>query len=369
MRNARTAARLAAVLVVLVPATRAWAASPWTVQTSPSPGHGPALHGVTTLSPTSAWAVGSYTDSAHDDLTLIEHYDGTAWAQQTSYSVADADNDLWAVKGVTDSIAIAVGDSIDSNFVKRTLVERYNGTKWVHQSSPSPDPDDNSLRSVAAPTGANAWAVGEKGLNSTTLIEHYDGSAWTVQTSPHPGSASSLTGVSTDSASSVWAAGSWYSAGGDGHTLIEHYNGTKWVLQATPDLPDEGSFSSISAVSAADVWAVGYQISQGFPRTLIEHYDGTSWTVVPSPNAGSNQNYLYGVKATSSTNAWAVGSYSTDSGNERTLVLHYDGANWTIQSSPNIGTFDELYAVGATSSTNAFAVGLHGSKTMIMHCC
>ena len=38
---------------------------------------------------------------------------------------------------------------------------------------------------------------------------------------------------------------------------------------------------------------------------------------------------LHGVAATSSTNAWAVGDYSTPAGQPRTLILHWNGTNWT----------------------------------------
>jgi hypothetical protein len=64
---------------------------------------------------------------------------------------------------------------------------------------------------------------------------------------------------------------------------------------------------------------------------------------VPSPNVGPHSQYqsnqLYGITAVSSTDIWAFGSFfpPDGSGQQFTLLLHWDGANWTIQPSPNPG--------------------------------
>lgn len=44
-------------------------------------------------------------------------------------------------------------------------------------------------------------------------------------------------------------------------------------------------------------------------QTLVEHWNGKTWKVQPSPNPGKGT-LLFGVAATSSTNAWAVGYYN-----------------------------------------------------------
>ena len=56
--------------------------------------------------------------------------------------------------------------------------------------------------------------------------------------------------------------------------------------------------------------------------------------------------------ATSSTNAWAVGSDSHGG-----VIEHWNGKAWKIQASPNHGLQPRLSGVAATSSTNAWAVG------------
>jgi hypothetical protein len=45
-----------------------------------------------------------------------------------------------------------------------------------------------------------------------------------------------------------------------------------------------------AAISARDIWAVGFDIISGTgdDQTLVEHWDGTAWMIVPSPDPGSS---------------------------------------------------------------------------------
>jgi hypothetical protein len=47
--------------------------------------------------------------------------------------------------------------------------------------------------------------------------------------------------------------------------------------------PLEGGLSAVDATSATDAWAVGGYSSGSASGTLILHWDGTAWTQVPSP--------------------------------------------------------------------------------------
>jgi hypothetical protein len=78
-------------------------------------------------------------------------------------------------------------------------------------------------------------------------------------------------------------------------------------------------------------------------ETLIEHWNGTSWTVVSSPNVDyggqPRDNELQGIVALPANDLWAFGWYaanpSGESGDEFTLVLHWDGASWSVVPSPD----------------------------------
>ena len=121
----------------------------------------------------------------------------------------------------------------------------------------------------------------------------------------------------------------------------------------------------VAAVSASDVWTVGsYQNSNGTYKTLIEQWNGTNWSVVHSPNIGMYDNELYGVAAVSANDVWAVGRYYNFKGADyQTLTEHWNGTKWTIVPSLNISTIGEsLYGVAVDSTSDVWAVGYSYNK-------
>src|SRR5579872_335860 len=103
----------------------------------------------------------------------------------------------------------------------------------------------------------------------------------------------------------------------------------KWNVVPSPNgnLIPSGLGGGVAAVSASDVWAVGSSGSQASSgQTLIERWNGASWSVVTSPNPGSMYNILSGVAAVSASDVWAVGYYVNSSQVTQTLVEHWNGA-------------------------------------------
>ena len=192
-------------------------------------------------------------------------------------------------------------------------------------------------------------------------------SAATCQRTPTPNVGSrgnSLLGVSATSSTNAWAVGSYDNFARTGsRTLVEHWNGRAWRVQASPNrrAADDSVLYGVAATSSTNAWAVGrsYTIDNLTYRSLIEHWNGTAWKTQASPNlAGS---LLFGVAAASSTNAWAVGSDGHGA-----LIEHWNGKAWNVQASPKLAG-GSLSDVAATSSTNAWAVGADGHDTLIEH--
>ncbi len=71
-----------------------------------------------------------------------------------------------------------------------------------------------------------------------------------------------------------------------------------------------------------DIWAVGFSGSSTLPQTLVEHWNGSQWSIVPSPNVGTNLNSLNGVTVVSANNVWAVGVYFNAANLQKTLIEH-----------------------------------------------
>ena len=307
-----------------------------------------------------------------------------------SPSVGGSPNDvsgLYGVAATSAKDAWAVGDYYPLNNGLQTLILRWNGTKWAQVKSPNPGPSPSSdaLFGVAATSATNAWAVGYYGNVGwtgagafQTLILHWNGTKWTKVASPNPSGSqwgSVLYGVAATSATNAWAVGVYavYDSGFTPpiayRTLILHWNGIRWTQVASPNAGGSSALNylhGVAATSASNAWAVGqYTTGDTADRTLILHWNGTSWTQVASPNpdsSGYDANYLSGVAATSASNAWAVGTNEDQTADiDRTLILHWNGAKWTKVASPSPALSaqarNDLSGVAATSTSNAWAVG------------
>jgi hypothetical protein len=66
-----------------------------------------------------------------------------------------------AVAAPSTAAATLVGSTIDPNTDgTHTLVERWDGSGWRVEPSPSPEDFRNELQAVVKPEGARPWAVG-----------------------------------------------------------------------------------------------------------------------------------------------------------------------------------------------------------------
>ncbi len=257
------------------------------------------------------------------------HWNGTSWSKIVSPNPSSHQNWLNGVSAISPSSAWAVGTFWSGNSTTdTTLVLHWNGTSWSKIASPNPSSTENDLHGVSATSASNAWAVGDYVEGTTgyvTLILHWDGASWSQVASPNPGRENYLSGVSATSASNAWAVGSFYPPNSTlRRTLILHWDGTSWSKVPSPSPSSTKSFlDSVSATSASNAWAVGQYVDNktgGSGDTLILHWNGSSWSRV----ASSTHVFLGGVSATSANNAWAVGNDANDD----TLILHWNGTTW-----------------------------------------
>jgi hypothetical protein len=338
------------------------------------------LHSVSASSATDIWAVGQ---------TGI-HFNGTKW---TAFSmplikgdntsklegVVDfAPNNVWAV-GLT---GITLGTS-------NQVIEHFNGTKW----SISPGPkfqsgDQPSLESLTAISPTDMWAGGfiltNGGRSLFPLFEHFDGTKWTALETQFQGG--TIFGISADATNDAWAVGNV----GVSTTFIEHWDGKTWTVVHSPspgaDKAGADILNGVVALAPNDVWAAGTSMPGPTPPpplldtptiTLIEHFNGTSWKVIPSPSVGPHSqfqsNQLWGITAVSANDVWAFGSVfpADGSGQESTLVLHWDGIKWKIVPSPSPvnGNFrnDILFGGTVIPQGDLWLVGNEFGKTLALN--
>ena len=137
-----------------------------------------------------------------------------------------------------------------------------------------------------------------------------------------------------------------------------------FTVVPSPNAPvGQSLLNSVRASSASDAWAVGYSCcaARNFGQgTLTEHWNGSAWSIVPSPDTRFNDEVLNSVAAISPGNAWAVGQVKQ--GGYRSgapLILHWNGSAWQTVAPPS-GTTGTLLTVAATGPADVWAAGDDG---------
>jgi len=186
----------------------------------------------------------------------------------------------------------------------------------------------------------------------------------TIIPSPSP-TFSGNTLWSVSCVSSTWCMSAGMSS--EGGVLI-HFDGTTAVeVPHPPSVTDERLFG-VSCASDTHCIAVGQRVRELVTgvETYILESDGTNWSVVTSPNVGSGDKFLTSVSCTSSTSCVAVGFYYSENAPWTTpaqpLAMIWDGDDWTIVDVFPTGSGDnKLNSVSCTSATSCIAVGEYNS--------
>jgi len=302
--------------------------------------------------------------------TLTESNAGAGWQVVSSPNTSSSlTNVLNGITCTSASNCWAVGYAANSAGLDATLIEQYNGSAWAIVSSPSSGAD-SVLSSVACVSASNCMAVGGYTNGATsptqTLVEQWGGTSWTIVSSPNTSTteANNLNSVTCLSTGDCWAVGVFYNgtgSSGNSQTLIEMWNGTTWSLQSSPDssTAQNNGLQAVSCASSGSCMATGYYAPTSTTEsTLIEQWNGGTWNIATSPNtSGAQYDDLFGVDCVGSNSCVAVGA--SNSGNWQTQSEVWNGTSWSIVATPDNGsTVDNvLYGVSCWDLGNCIAAG------------
>jgi hypothetical protein len=352
----------------IAPLAERWNGTRWAIQAIPSPAGAlvSQFNAVSCVSPGACTAVGS--TSAHGRTRpLAEAWNGTRWAIQAIPSPAGAISAyLFGVSCTAPDACTAAGDSEQPGGVFSPLAERWDGTNWAIQATPTPAPTGLSSGFFAVSCTAPAACTATGGYTASngdilTLAESWDGTAWMVQATPSPAGAfvAVLVGVSCTTSGGCVAAG--YNEGGSVSlyaTLAESWNGTAWTIQAMPAFPKDTapSLSAVSCTSPSNCVAVGSNAGHSKLLTLAESWNGTAWRVDHTPHRGTNQ-MLSGVSCPGAQACIAAGSGFVSG--YLPLADAWNGTAWRAQAIPAPGgSFGSgLRAVSCPAADACVAVG------------
>lgn len=341
-----------------------WNGKKWKRVSTPDPGGKASgdrqqLSAVSCISRSDCWAVGSYTDSASQArLDQALHWNGKRWKLvATPQPAAPSSNDIQQLSGVScvsrsDCWAVGSAGVLGAAGLNQAL--RWNGTKWSSVRVPEPGGKSsmatNSLRGIACVRASDCWAVGTYRNSSEKTFNQalrYNGRRWKVVSTPNRGTSSGmglpaqgrqLSGVACLSATVCRAVGSYPKRSGETVNQALRFNGKKWLVMSTPDPGGTTTMhmnvlAGISCTAASDCWAVGQVATPSGARNQALKWDGKKWSAVFTPNPGGkgakDRNQLGAIACASSKDCWAVGSEKNATATTASdQMLHWNGRKW-----------------------------------------
>ncbi|MGI8839657.1 MAG: hypothetical protein ACR2F8_02555 [Caulobacteraceae bacterium] len=258
----------------------AWDGAAWRVVPHPAdPGVAAVLFGVAAHSASDVWAVGEYEQPIDRFHTLIEHFDGRAWAIEPSPDPGETGDILYGVT-TRGRAVFAVGERTSDASPDRALILALRGGRWTALEPPPADGDATTRLYGAATDASGALhAAGEAEddpENTFALAElGAQGQPLKAQSVEHVGaSANHFYGLGAAPDGTAWAVGARFDpASGRQFTLLERAEpGGRWLAARTPS-PSRAGDSLLADVApvGSDVWAVGAFDGPNAQRSLILH--------------------------------------------------------------------------------------------------
>lgn len=329
--------------------------------------HG-ALEHVDALSATNAWAVGDIRvdQTSANKLgqePLILHWDGTSW-RRTATQTFPHGGMLLSVSGRSPDDLWAAGFvSVPGKRFSSPLIEHWDGRRWRHVHFAA-DIKATYLFSISVQSATDVWAVGRAGFNGIAML-HWNGRAWRqLSVAPaRPGSL--LTDVTAVSGTDAWADGS-----DGGHNLILHWNGRIWSAVPGPD-PASGSLNlgAVTSIASGEVWAVSAGVAK-HSGVRVVRWDGSAWRLLKDPDLPQSL-VLPSITATSPDDLWVASSGQAHDGSFDSTIRHWNGTRWSRPAGSESEKIPgQLYGLSATSASDAWAVGAVGGlggRPLILH--
>ena len=368
-----------------VPLAAGWNGTSWSVQSVPGPAGSPGsgLSGVSCGSPAACTAAGSYDTPSGGTALLAEAWNGTSWHIQATPSPAGATgSEFLAVSCSAAAACTAVGATTISTPGGRgasggtsmtvSLAERWNGTSWRIQATPSPGRSvGTGLAAVSCSAATACTAAGSYDTTShlaRATAAAWGGRNWHRQATPSPAGASvssGLVGLSCASARACTAAGFGTDSAGESTTLTERWDGTRWRIQPSP-VPAGAVSATLTGVSCSaprTCTAVGEYFSAGQRElALAERWSGGRWRLQQFPRdpATAHGSQLSGVSCPAADNCFATGWYFTRSGSAA-FTATWNGTRWQVRLVPGPARAGHLIGISCASPSACVAVGDHGT--------
>jgi hypothetical protein len=302
---------------------------------------------------TNLYAGGFFTDAGGVAANNIAQWNGTRWS-----ALGPGVNGFVLALAVSGTNLYVGGVFDTAGGVASNSIAQWNGNNWSTLGSGM-----NRSAQVFALTvsGSNLYAGGSfntAGGVSANCIAAWNGSNWSALGQGIAGG--DLNGpvvfALAGSATNLYAAGDFSTAGNEAANCVAQWNGTNWSalgdgLGGSNDFGGPEAYAL--AVSGNCLYIGGFFTSaDSLAATNLAEWTGTSWSAI-NPLANGWLSAL----TVSETNLYASGTFLNAEGNPISCILQWNGNGWAPLSQ---GINGWLYALAA-SGTNLYAGGSFNS--------
>jgi hypothetical protein len=346
-----------------------WNGTSWQHQQTPNPVPNtnpevrPDLTGVSCPAPGFCEAVGAYYFAESTQVSLAEGWNGHSWARQHFPVPAGASSTVLNQVSCTSATFCEAVGSYETQTANQTLpiAATWNGTSWHLQSAPRPAGDESAQLNVVSCTSTTfceAWGGSGSGSTGQDFAGQWNGRSWKLQAVP---SGSTVLAVSCVSATYCEAGG--YVTPDVATAWV--WNGSKWVAQTFPSEVDPDELIGMSCTSPSSCEAVGFLSSSG-SSGLAASWNGSTWRIQTTPSpAKTASTSLSAVSCSSARACELAGSFEVNQADiPHALAEDWNGSAWAIQAAaaPPGPAGSALSAVSCVSATFCEAVGEHGNR-------
>ena len=297
------------------------------------------------------YAGGSFTAAGGNMAVNIAKWNGSNWSALAQGIGPDGYVTALAVSG---SDLYAGGYFTMAGGTAATNIAKWNGSSW-NALAQGIGPD--GYVSALAMLGNDLYAGGfftTAGGTAATNVAKWNGSTWSALGSGIGGGVSAL----AVSGSEVYTGGEFETAGDIAADNIAKWDGNRWrALGEGLDVsyPHHGDGTPAAtpvlalATSGSDLYAGGaFTTDGGSAADFIAQWDGSSWsTLAHRANATVSALTMSGIEL------YAAGGYFTTDSTKVNYVAQWDGSSWTLLASAVVGRVDAL----AASANDLYAGG------------
>lgn len=276
------------------------------------------------------------TEPLHKDPTWLPSPTPSLRHLHLRSIAASTSSDAWAVGGYY----VPPSGLSDGHWLPVAL--HWTGGEWATSDLPlAPDANGADLYSVDALSPTNVWAAGQAPDRSRSgmILLHWTGTSWTRLPNPRGAGLDRVWALSFDRARDGWAA-----AGGS----VLHWDGTTWATAYT--LPRRRSVQYVAAVSPTNVWASG---------SGVYHYNGKRWTAVATTGG---RGWFGALTTPSPRHVWVWSNLCPQHRRCQKVLLRGTGNTWGTVRMPTRYPNIEISSLASAGPRSVWVVGSYRAK-------